>query len=338
MSGKIDIIEVARLAGVSIATVSRVINNAPVVREETRRKVLDVLQATNYRVNAVAKHLRTQRSFNIGIIYTSVMMDFFNTISGGVEDVARKNNYSVFFCSSGDDPLKEEGYLSVLFNKRVDGIILAPTGKNAAAIRQIMENDIPVCLIDRAVEGLDTDIVLVNNRSASKKAVDHLIDSGYRRIGFISGPRDRSNAQDRHRGYLDALGEHGLEPDPGIIRYGDYTFESGYQLCEDLLRSGDMESLYVANERMGGGAVKRMIERGIRLREDLGFVMWDDPFWTTLIKPNITVVSQPVYTIGTTAAEILFKRIENRVEKKDHPGDQPIKVTLEANLIVRESA
>lgn len=338
MAAKIDIVEVARRAGVSIATVSRVINNAPVVREETRQKVLEVLKSTNYRVNAVAKHLRTQRSYNIGIIYTSVMMDFFNTISRGVEEVARKNSYSVFFCNSGDDPVKEETYLSVLFEKRVDGIILAPTGKNAESIQEIMSSDIPVCIIDRAVEGLDTDIVLVNNRSASKKAVDFLIKSGYRRIGFISGPRDRSNAQDRHRGFLDAFQEHGLEPDPEIIRYGDYTLETGYELAGELLARGGMDALYVANERMGGGAVKRMTELGVTLREDLGFVMWDDPFWTTLVKPNITVISQPVYTIGTTAAEMLFKRIESRVEKEDHLGDNSIKVTLEADLIVRDSA
>lgn len=338
MAEKVDIVEVAKRAGVSIATVSRVINNTPVVREETRKKVLDVLKSTNYRVNAVAKHLRTQRSYNIGIIYTSVMMDFFNTISRGVEDVARKNNYSVFFCNSSDDPVKENDYLSVLFEKRVDGIILAPTGKNADTIQQIMENDIPVCIIDRAVDGVDTDIVLVNNRSASRKAVDHLIKAGYRRIGFISGPRDRSNAQDRHRGYLDALKEYGLETDPDIIRYGDFTFETGYALADELLGRGGMDALYVANERMGGGAVKRMTELDIRPRRDLGFVMWDDPFWTTLIKPNITVISQPVYTIGTTAAEMLFKRIESRVEKEHHLGDQPIKVTLEADLIVRDSA
>jgi DNA-binding LacI/PurR family transcriptional regulator len=338
MAAKIDIVEVARRAGVSIATVSRVINNAPVVREETRQKVLEVLKSTNYRVNAVAKHLRTHRSYNIGIIYTSVMMDFFNTISRGVEEVARKNNYSVFFCNSGDDPVKEENYLSVLFEKRVDGIILAPTGKNAESIQEIMNNDIPVCIIDRAVEGVDTDIVLVNNRSASRKAVDFLIKSGYRRIGFISGPRDRSNAQDRHQGFLDAFRDHGLEPDPEIIRYGDYTFETGYELAGELLTRRGMDALYVANERMGGGAVKRMTELGVALRKDLGFVMWDDPFWTTLVKPNITVISQPVYTIGTTAAEMLFKRIESRVEKEDHLGDNSIKVTLEADLIVRDSA
>jgi DNA-binding LacI/PurR family transcriptional regulator len=338
MPEKVDIVEIARRAGVSIATVSRVINNAPVVREETRRRVLEVLKSTNYRVNAVAKHLRTQRSYNIGLIYTSVMMDFFNTISKGVEDVARKNNYSVFFCNSSDDPVKEENYLYVLFEKRVDGIILAPTGKNAEIIQQIMGSDIPVCIIDRAVEGVDTDIVLVNNHAASKKAVDHLIEAGYRRIGFISGPRDRSNAQDRHRGYVDALREHGLAVNQDIVRYGDYTFESGYALAEELLNGESIDALYVANERMGGGAVKRIMERGITLRKDLGFVMWDDPFWTGLIKPNITVISQPVYTIGTTAAEMLFKRIESRAEKEGHLVDHPIRVTLESDLIVRDSA
>lgn len=333
MTKNVDIVDIAREAGVSIATVSRVINNIPVVKEETRRKVLAVLQKTNYRVNAVAKNLRTSKTNNIGIIYTSVMMAFYNIISKGVEDRANQNNYSVFFCNSGDDPRQEKEYLSVLHEKRVDGIILSPTGLNVGQIRHIIAFGIPVCIIDRAVDGVSCDMVIVNNREASRRAVEHMIDQGYGRIGFISGPRERSNALLRHQGYVDALENTGREVEEKLVVYGDFTFQSGYEGTLELLDSQRMDALFVANERMGGGALKALDERKICIGRDLGFAMWDDPFWTTLIKPNITAISQPVYTIGTTAADLLFKRIEGENEY----DSGPVKVTLEADLIVRES-
>jgi DNA-binding LacI/PurR family transcriptional regulator len=334
MAKNLDIIDVAREAGVSIATVSRVINNIPVVKEETRRKVLKVLEKTNYRVNAVAKNLRTRKTNNIGIIYTSVMMAFYNTISKGVEDRANKNNYSVFFCNSDDDPHQEQEYLSVLHEKRVDGIILSPTGKNVEQIQRIIAFGIPVCFIDRTVGGVTCDTVIVNNRQVSRRAVEFLIGRNYKNIGFVSGPTERSNAMLRHRGYLDALEQADRPADESLIRYGDYTFQSGYALTQEILDGRKIDALFVANERMGGGALRALDERGIKTGSDLGFVMWDDPFWTTLIKPNITAISQPVYTIGTTAADLLFKRIEGENEY----DSEPVEVTLEADLIIRDSA
>jgi LacI family transcriptional regulator len=334
MAKNYDIIDVAREAGVSIATVSRVINNIPVVKEETRRKVLAVLEKTNYRVNAVAKNLRTRKTNNIGIIYTSVMMAFYNIISKGVEDRANANNYSVFFCNSGDDSRQERDYLSVLHEKRVDGIILSPTGQNIEQIGRIIAFGIPVCIIDRIVDGISCDMVTVNNREATRRAVEHLIGRGYDRIGFIAGPDERSNARMRHQGYVDALEMSGRIIDEKLIFHGDFTFQSGYEGTLNLLEREKMDALFVANERMGGGALKALDERKIVIGRDLGFVMWDDPFWTTLIKPNITAVSQPVYTIGTTAADLLFKRIDGENEY----DSGPVKVTLEADLVIRESA
>lgn len=334
MNSKIDITEVARLSGVSTATVSRVINNSPLVKTETRETVEKVLKSTNYRVNAAAKQLRTSKSYNIGMIYTNLMMNFYNTISKGVEDVAKKNGYNVFFCSSGDDPTEEEEYLSMLVEKGVDGIILSPTTYNVDKVQNIMSRGIPVCIFDRTIEGLETDSVMVDNRNGSRKATEFLLQQGYERIGFIAGPQKRSNGIARHLGCADAFREKERVIDEKYIRYGDFTFSSGYELVKDLFNSCDLDALFVANERMAGGALKWLMENKIRLKEDIGFVMWDDPFWTTLVQPNITAISQPMYTIGITVADLLLKRISNI----SYMEDNPIKITLETTFNIRESA
>ncbi len=334
MSKKINIFDIATRAGVSIATVSRVMNDSPLVKEETRQKVLFALKETNYTPNAIAKNLRIERSHTIGFISTGILMCFYNLISKGIEDIARSNKYNVFFCNSDDDPVKEKQYLTALSEKRVDGIILSPTGKNVKLIEDILSFGIPICLFDRSIDEIHCDRVTVNNRDASCKAVRYMLDKGYRRIGFISGPVSRGTGKERYDGFVQAFRDAGIPMNEELVAYGNFTLESGVECTEKLLSAGGFDVLYVANERMAVGALQCLSDRDIRIPRDTGFLMWDDPYWTTLLKPKLSAISQPVYTIGTTAADLIFKRI---LKGDSYIDKDPIRVTLDAKLIIRES-
>jgi DNA-binding LacI/PurR family transcriptional regulator len=334
MNEKLNIDQVAKIAGVSTATVSRVINDYPFVREQTRQKVLKVIGETKYRVNAVARNLRRRRTYSIGVIVSNVLSPFYSVIAKSVEDVAIKNGYSTILCNGGDNPEKELKYLRVLHENRVDGIILSPTGKNRDYLQFLISSGIPVSFVDRTVEGVECDAVLVNNREASHRAVEYLVKKGYRRIGFISGPEDRMTGFDRLEGYIRALRDNRIDVDERLIKFGDFTIESGRQRAAELLEETDSEVIYVANHDMATGAYQVLRERGVRIPEDIGFMMFDDPDWATLVSPRITAIRQPVYTLGSTAAELLFKRIMEGMKYRDM---EPVQIVLEAKFLQRES-
>jgi DNA-binding LacI/PurR family transcriptional regulator len=332
---KINLAEVATLAGVSTATVSRVINDYPFIRLETKNRVLKVISETNYRVNAVARNLRRKKTHSIGVIVSNVLSPFYSVIAKSVEDTAIGNGYRTILCNGGDSPEKELNYLKMLHENRVDGVILSPTGKNKEYLSYLLGSGIPVVFVDRVVDGIRCDTVLVNNREASKEAVEYLLDRNYRRIGFISGPKDRLTGIERLGGYTEAVAGHGSAEDPELIRYGDFSYESGRECAAGLIDSGKIDSMYAANIDMATGAFHVLKERGVRVPEKIAFVMFDDPDWATLVTPRVTAVRQPVYAIGSTAAELLLKRIP---EGGRYLDKEPLKIVLEAKLIARESA
>ena len=326
---------IAQLAGVSTATVSRVLNDYPFVKEETRKKVLKVIEETNYHVNAIARNLRRKKTHSIGVIISNVLSPFYSIVAKSVEDVAIKNNYSTILCNGGDNPKKEFRYLKLLHENRVDGIIISPTGKNLDYIKFLIKSGTPIVFIDRYIDEIDCDSVIVNNREASFNALNFVIKKGYRRIGCIAGPQDRFTGRERYIGFLRALEANSIEIDEKLIRFGDFTLESGAEMAKDLLKSEKIDLLFVANSDMATGAYKVIREMGLRVPEDLGFLVFDDPSWATMVDPPVTVISQPVFTLGSTAADLLFRRVlfdgGNYMEKNS------VRVTLDAKLILRES-
>jgi DNA-binding LacI/PurR family transcriptional regulator len=335
MEKKLNIDRIAKLAGVSTATVSRVINDYPFVKDATRRRVLEVIRSTNYRVNAVARNLRRKKTHSIGVIISNVLSPFYSVIAKAVEDVAMKNQFSTVLCNGGDNPDKELNYLRVLHENRVDGIILSPTGKNLDYLRFLTSSGIPLVCVDRVVGGLGCDSVLINNQSASAQAVSHLLERGYRKIGFISGPIDRTTGAERLEGYTRAFRKRGLPVEPALVRMGDFSYESGREHALDLLERAALDALYVANTDMASGAFRVLKEKNIRIPGDLAYVMFDDPDWTTMVTPPVTAVKQPVYTIGSTAADLLFRRI---LDTGTYLDKDPVRIVLEATLMARGSA
>lgn len=332
---KVNIKTVAGNAGVSTATVSRVIRKYPGVREKTRKKVIKAITELNYEINAVARNLRQKKTNTIGVIVGNVLSQFYSIIAKSVEDTANKSGYNVILCNGDDNPEKELRYLKVLKSNRVDGIILTPTGKNAKYVNWLIESGTKVVLLDRLIDGVDCDAVLVDNENGAYNAVKHLIVQGYRKIAIINGYIDRTTGRGRLNGYLKALREAGIPRDDSLIKIGNFKKRSGINLARELLESTNRpEAIFVANLDMTLGTLITIKEMGLRIAEDIGIVGFDDPDWVLILDPLLTAVDQPVYNLGSTAAEMLIKKIENKGTIIDN---KPLIMTLNTNLIIRNS-
>ena len=332
---KINIKDVANKAGVSTATVSRVLGDFPGVRDKTRKKVLKAITELNYEINAVARSLRQKKTNSIGIIVGNVLSQFYSVIAKSVEDTANKFGYHTILCNGDENSKKELEYLRILKSNRVDGIILTPTGKNSEYVQHLINSRTKVVLLDRLIEGVDCDAVLVDNTNGAYKAVKHLIDQGYRKIGIVDGYLDRTTGAERLKGYLQAIEEAGIAKDDNLIKIGNFKKESGKRLTRELLKQSNRpEAIFTTNIDMSMGALIAIKEMGLTIPDDIGIVCFDDSDWALILEPSITVIRQPVYQLGSIAAELLIKKIENN---KNSLNQMPSIVTLNTELIIRES-
>jgi DNA-binding LacI/PurR family transcriptional regulator len=335
MKLKINIKDVAKEAGVSTATVSRVLRNYSGVRNKTRKKVLKVVSELNYEPNAVARSLRQKKTYTIGIIVGNVLSQFYSVIAKSVEDVANKSGYNVILCNGDDNPEKELRYLKVLKANRVGGIILTPTGKNVDYINGLIDSGMEIVLLDRLIDGVKCDAVLIDNEESAYKAVKHLIDQGYRKIGIINGYIDRTTGKGRLDGYLKALKEENIPIDKSLIKNGDFKKRSGIDLARELLERPDgPEAIFVTNIDLTLGAIMSIKEMGLNIPNDIGVVGFDDSEWALILSSPLTVVSQPVYSLGSAAAELLIKKIEG---DDSSINTNPTKTIFPTDLIVRNS-
>ncbi|MDD3538946.1 MAG: LacI family DNA-binding transcriptional regulator [Atribacterota bacterium] len=332
---KINIKHVAEKSGFSTATVSRVLRNYPGVREQTRKKVLEAVSELDYEVNAIARSLRQKKTYSIGIIVGNVLSQFYSVIAKSVEDTANKFGYNTILCNGDENPEKELNYLKVLKSNRVDGIILTPTGKNSEYINNLISSGNKVVLLDRVIEGVDCDAVLVDNANGAYKAVKYLIDQGYKRIGIINGYLDRTTGAERLKGYLQALAEANIAKDKSLIKIGNFKKESGKKLTKELLKQVNKpEAIFVTNIDMSMGALSAIKEMGVSIPDEIGLICFDDSEWAPLINPPITVIRQPVYQLGSTASELLIRNIENNEKDLIHKSKI---IILQTELIIRNS-
>jgi DNA-binding LacI/PurR family transcriptional regulator len=305
-----NIQDVAKHAGVSISTVSRVLNGRGRVNQEVVANVQAAIQALHYTPNRAARSLRTQQSRIIGLLISDIQNPFFTALIRGIEDVAQQNGYSVILCNSDENEQKERQYIEVLCAEHVAGAIIVPMHENKRTIQTFNTQQIPVVAVDRKVP--DADTVLVDNRRGAYDAISHLLTNGYRRIGIITGPPNITTSKERLEGYYKALNEAGIAPDPAIIRYGSFKTDSGRVLASELLLAQPaIDALFITNNLMTLGALETLHERNIRVPHDIGVVGFDEMPWATLGPISLTTVTQPVYEIGSTAAMRLFQRLQN---------------------------
>ena len=300
--------DVAARAGVSTATVSRVINRDPKVSASTRKAVLEHMEELGYRVNPIARSLRSSTTRTIGIITPEFCNDFFMTLAEGIEEVLSEAGYTAFILNSRERLDLEQARVQLLIEKQADGAIVFPVGGKGEHFCALAANDIPFVMVDRVIDGLRCDAVLTDNMWGAGRAVEAAIQDGARTIGMIGGESTISSAHERYIGYRRALEQHGITPDESIILFGDMHFASGYRLMGELLGiRPSIRYVFVANIYMRLGAEKYLSDHhagsGIR------FISFDSSPLQSLFAHNYITVHQPYEQIGSTAATLLLQRI-----------------------------
>ena len=324
---------VAREAGVSPATVSRVLNNHDNVRAETRVKVEQTIRALRYQPNRVARRLRTQDrpSELIGLVVPDIQNPFYVEVVRGVEDRAYAHDCGVLMCNFAQEEEKERLYLDIMRYESVDGLIVAPAHPRDDKVIEIARSGLPIVCVDRGLSGVDVDVVVVDNREGAREAVEHLARLGHRRIAYIAGLPQIPSSVERLHGYEDALAVHGIDKDEALVRFGDSKHESGRRLANELLDLPHAPTaLFTGNNLITLGALETIHLRGLRIPDDVAIVGFDDMYWAISLNPPLTAVAQPGHEIGRRAADMLFQRIAD-------PHRPCAKIVLKTTLMVRRS-
>jgi DNA-binding LacI/PurR family transcriptional regulator len=324
--------EVAQAAGVSVATVSRVVSGSSHhVRPGTRGRVLAAVARLRYQPNLVARGLKKRVTHTVGLIVPDISNPFYPAIARGIEDVASRAGLGVLLCNTYEDLTKERTYLNLLDKRMVDGLIFATVGANTAHLRMLRRRGVPVVLIARAPDGVGIDAVLVDNRRGARDATEHLLRLGHREIVFIGGPAAVPVASQRLAGYQDAMSAAGIPLMPALIRDGGFRAEGGAATAAALVeRRVPFTAIVAANDLMAIGAMEELRRRGRRLPHDVAVVGFDDITFASIVEPSLTTVAQPKYRMGSLAMERLLELLGG--------GDRrPIRLVLEPELVVRES-
>lgn len=302
--------DIAKYTGLGLATISSYLNGGN-VRDENRKKIEEAIKELNFEVNEVARGLKTNKTKTIGVVIPELNINFCTEIITAMEDVLRNHGYATIVCDCRTDKDLEKNAVDFLFRKRVDGIINMPVNPDGSHLSCFQKAKKPIVMIDRKINGVACDYVLVDNLTAAKNATQILIDNGHKRIGMIGGPEDVFTAQERMLGYRLALMEAGIVPEDRLIENGDYTINGGARCLENLVRNNkDMTAVFVANHEMTMGAVIGINELGVKIPEELSVIGFDNTEFARACKPKLTIVTQPKDEIGKHVAELILKRIE----------------------------
>ncbi len=324
--------DVARLAGVSIATVSATVNGSAFVSPELRARVTEAIHQLGYAPDGVARSLKMGRTQLIGLIVADITNAFFTELVHVIEAAMQDAGYSVLLCDTDEDFEKERNYLRILQTHRVDGVILAPTGSGEAYhdLKALSER-LPLVLVDRALPQLGLDAVTVDSFSGAYEATSHLLDLGHRKVATITGPHHLAPARDRLNGFRAALEERGLEVRSDFIRSGSFRELEAMEAARELLSNPDRPSaVFVANNHMMIGVMRAIAGLQLNCPRDVSVLGIDDFPWANAFTPRLTVVRQPVEQIGRAAVRLLLARIAGSAEQAAHEILRPA-------LVIRDS-
>jgi len=327
MSRRVSIKDIAKIAGVSQSTVSRVINKPHEVSEELRKKVMRVIKMFDYTPNSVARGLRKGSTKVIGVIIPDITNPFFPAIVRGIEDFLKKKGYSLILCNSDQDIEEEKKLLKLLYSKNVDGVIFTGSGEYNPNIELFMSKDIPLVFLDRIYDKKSfASYVVVDNVKGMFELMGYLVKSGYRSFALLNGNKETFSAKARYEGFLKAVKKYNIK-DFEII-FGKFTYESGHRMVEKL--SKIPEVLVCGNDLIAYGVIDKIEKLGLVIPNDAGVTGFDDISFSRHYKPPLTTVRQPVYELGKKAAELIFKMIESKFYK-------PQGIILNPEVIIRES-
>ena len=323
--------DVAKRAGVSPMTVSRVVNGSDAVSPKLRARVEEALAETGYMPNTLARSLRAQRTDTIALLLPDMTNPFFTTLAHGVETAAREAGVTMILANSDEREDEEERLVQVLLQRQVDGLLVATAGTAGEAIRLCREQGVPLVLVDRPPRGESVDIVRADSKAASCELGKLLVGLGHRHMAVLSGPEAVLTAVDRMEGFRYALVDEGGLPEP-IVEYGSFSIESGRRMTFAAIQHDPRPTaLFATNNFIAIGALHALVELGLRVPEDVAVVGMDDLPEAMVTFPFLTVAAQPAFEIGHASVEMLLDRRAN-------PGQPTREVILPTTLVIRRSS
>ncbi|UCF96328.1 MAG: LacI family DNA-binding transcriptional regulator [Spirochaetaceae bacterium] len=332
----VTIKDIAREANVSYATVSRALNNKRGVREATRQKVLKLATEMSYTPNAIARGLVKKQTHTLGLIIPDITNPFYPEVARGIEDGAAEEGFSIFLCNTNWERERELEYLKLLAEKRADGIILAPIDNEVETAESRLTGKMPIVYVSNAPVGTLHSFVVIDNVLGGFLATEHLIRSGYRKIGFVGSTEDSLTIAERLKGYRKALEKYGITIDERHIQLGEFKQESGYRIMRKMISDGDYpRAIFAENDLLALGILQGVKAGGLSVPEDVAVVGFDDIPFASFPGVQLTTINQPTYEMGRKAVNILLGQIQG---SDGNLAAQSQQIYLKPRLIVRQSS
>ncbi|MCI8695295.1 LacI family DNA-binding transcriptional regulator [uncultured Acetatifactor sp.] len=312
--------ELAKELGLSVSTVSRALNGKSVVREDTRQLVLEAAEKYSYVPNEIARSLKKSSTKTMAVVLPDISETFFGTIVKEIDRVVAREGYMIILADTHESADNEKKYLDMLYTRRVDALVLATVDCSGNTVKRFMESGAPVVFIDNVPELPELDAITVDNRKASRVAVECLVSRGHRQIAVIAGSEKETTGVERLAGYEEAMEEWGIPVNAELVVRGDYKCESGYLQMKRLLaqREGNpFTAVYIVSEKMTYGAMKAIRESGLSVPEDISVVGFDIHEMGMEPRQKLTSVRQPEVEIGRKVGELLLRRLDDSGEKAD---------------------
>jgi len=326
--------DIANKLNISASTVSRALNDHPDISEDTKKLVSDVAKELNYFPNSIAKSLKSRRSKTIGVIVPEIKHDFFASAISGIEKVAYNSKYTILLTQSSESFEREKINTQTLESHRIAGLIVSISQKttNSDHFKNLLNRNLPIVFFDRVCTDLEVSKVIIDDEESAFKAVNHLLQRGYKKIAHISGFPELKICNDRLMGYKRAIEEKGLDVDKSLIVFSGLHEDDGYNSLKNLVDSGNIpDAIFCGNDPVAVGAYKKIKEYGLKIPDDIALVGFSNNPITALLEPGITTIDQPSFLMGERAAEILIEQIESNEPLK------PLTEVLKTNLIIRGS-
>lgn len=329
----VTIKDVAKKAGVSISTVSRVINNSKPVSNEIKQNVLRIIEETNYYPNPVARSLVMKKSQLIGVIVPDISNFVIGEILSGIEEIGKMYGYDILLCNTYGDLDQEIRYLSLLKAKQVEGILLMTWKMEDKLVDYISQIEIPIVLINRNANDLPIPSVSIDNYMAAYEMVKYLVDCGHKKIAMIRNNMDNDSfSLDQFKAYKNVVEDNGIEFDERLVKEGSDKLENGYAIVQNLIKENLLPTaIFATSDLMAIDAINCLIDNGYSVPEDVSVVGFNDVKLASIYRPNLTTIHQPIYDIGAVAIRMIIKKINN--EELDTNM-----VILPHKLIIRNSS
>lgn len=316
----ITLLDIANAAGVSSATVSRVINNLPTVKGETRDSVLSVIKKLNYVPNAVARSLSRNETNTIGVVVPDILNPFFGKIVRGISSIMHSMDYNITMCDTEENIMNEDSSLKMLRKQQIRGLIITPTidqeKTSGFKLVEIEQSGIPVVIVDRDVNFSNFDGVFLDNVKAGMEATQAFIDAGHRKIAVIMGPTDSKAGMERTYGFRNAMETNGIDVDIRYIFNGFYNMESGYEMTKKILALDDPPTaIFIGSSMLAQACINALLENSIRIPQDMAVIGFDEMSYTDPFGINISYIERSVREMGETAAKLLIERIQSPMQE-----------------------